>query len=106
MKLVIAHIPACEPQQFKVDFFRANPATKIKKDADYVSTQCVNDISTKGAIKPPANGPRDVFAVVARGTVSLAEGAWSFSSRTQSSATLRLDGRDAINAPSGNRNAV
>jgi hypothetical protein len=106
MKLVTAEIPTCEPQQFRVDFFRASPGTAPRNDADYVSSSCVADISAKGAIKPPANGPRDVFAVVARGTVDLAEGAWSFSSRTGSAATLRLDGRQVISANSGNRNVV
>ncbi|MAD26227.1 MAG: hypothetical protein CMO44_18875, partial [Verrucomicrobiales bacterium] len=106
MKLVVANIPTCKPEEFKVDFFRANPATAVNKDADYVSSQCVSDITAKDAIKPPLNGPRDVFAVVARGTMSLEEGAWSFTTRTQSAATLRLDGRLAIKANSGNRNAL
>eukprot|EP00746_Dinoflagellata_sp_MGD_P004417 gnl/MRDRNA2_/MRDRNA2_108518_c0_seq1.p1 gnl/MRDRNA2_/MRDRNA2_108518_c0~~gnl/MRDRNA2_/MRDRNA2_108518_c0_seq1.p1 ORF type:complete len:2334 (+),score=536.63 gnl/MRDRNA2_/MRDRNA2_108518_c0_seq1:980-7003(+) len=106
MKLHIAKIPACPQDEFRVDFFRASPGTAPRNDADYVSSQCSSDISSKGAIKPPSNGPRDVFSVVARGTVNLAEGAWTFSSRTGSSATLRLDGRDALQATGGNRNAV
>jgi hypothetical protein len=106
MKLHIAQIPACAPEEFRLDFFRASPGTAPRNDADYVSSKCVTDISSKGAIKPPSNGARDVFSVVAKGTVNLAEGAWSFSSKTASSATLRLDGNDAIKAGSGNRNAV
>ena len=94
MVLLTPQIPDCPLNQFQVHFF--NKDKSDGPDARWVSTQCVENLSTKGPspglklIRPKHGGVVRQYSMVAQGNFELSAGQWRFSSQTEAGATLAV----------------
>jgi hypothetical protein len=110
MVLLTPKIPECPLNQFQVDFF--NNDKTDGPDAGWVSTECVDNLSTKGQspglklIKPKHGFVVRQYSMVAHGNFELGAGQWRFSSQTEAGAKLKVNGQLIINALSGNANRI
>eukprot|EP00746_Dinoflagellata_sp_MGD_P160068 gnl/MRDRNA2_/MRDRNA2_86801_c0_seq1.p1 gnl/MRDRNA2_/MRDRNA2_86801_c0~~gnl/MRDRNA2_/MRDRNA2_86801_c0_seq1.p1 ORF type:complete len:2332 (-),score=571.89 gnl/MRDRNA2_/MRDRNA2_86801_c0_seq1:550-6945(-) len=110
MVLMTPKIPDCPLNQFQVDFF--NNDKSDGPDARWVSSECVENLSTKGPspglklIKAKHGGVVRQYSMVAHGNFELGAGQWRFSSQTEAGARLHVNNEQVINSLSGNANRV
>jgi hypothetical protein len=110
MVLLTPKIPDCPLNQFQVDFF--NNDKSDGPDARWVSTQCVESLSTKGKepplklIKAKHGGAVRQYSMVAHGNFELGAGQWRFASQTEAGARLKVNEKQIISALPGNANRI
>merc|ERR1719191_341514 len=110
MVLLTPKIEDCPLNQFQVHFF--NNDKSDGPDARWVSTQCVENLSTRGPspglklIQPKHGGVVRQYSMVAQGNFELSAGQWRFSSQTEAGATLAVNDQRIITALPGNTHRV
>jgi hypothetical protein len=110
MVLLTPKIPECPLNQFQVDIF--NNDKSDGPDARWVSTECVENLSTKGPspgltlIKTKRGGVVRQYSMVAHGNFELGAGQWRFSSQTEAGARLQVNDQRIITALPGNAQRI